>query len=169
MTWRRLVGESRSGATPLPLHEPKPKFRCHHYAVYGMACDEYDDLLWRAGDSCEICRKPAAELYKGRLCIDHDGRLGNGWNHVRGLLCPRCNSNLRYVDNGYRPPTPEQRRYLDEAWFLTGLPATHLELPWLPDPSPKSNRALSWKDNPNRRWNRGHRRYEQPCSTGCAH
>jgi hypothetical protein len=81
------------------------------------------------------------EVQKRGLYIDHDGRLGNGWTHVRGLICGRCNSNLRFVDNGYKDPTPEQLRYLEASWFLTHLP-DH-EHPWIPVRCRNKNEALS--------------------------
>lgn len=159
MSWRQWSSVQYAQAPPLPLHEPKPKFRCHHYAVYGMSCDDYDGLLWRSSNRCDICRRHKTELYKQRLCIDHDSRLGNGWNHVRGLLCPKCNNSMRYVDNGYRQPTTAQQHYIDTAWFWTGLPPDHLELPWLPETCESPSTALSWRHNPNRRWERAHGRY----------
>lgn len=127
MSWRRTVSVVEPHSPPLPLHQSKPNVRCHHSAVYGLSCDEYDRLLWQAGWRCQICSTPARDLYKGRLHIDHDSRRGNRWNHVRGLLCPKCNNGLRFVDSGFRSPTPEQQRYLDNAWFWTGLPPEQLK------------------------------------------
>jgi hypothetical protein len=146
---RRQLSPLDPDALPIPLHTPKKV--CHHWAVYRLRCEEYDGLLWRAQDHCEICRRPAGELYNGKLHIDHDSRLGTAWDHVRGLLCAKCNSNLRYVDNGFREPTPEQRRYLDDAWFWTHLPPHRLEEPWLPKHCKHPNVSLSWWDNPNPR------------------
>ncbi len=78
---------------------------CHHQQVYGLTCGEFELLLQRAGEACEICGEAGMKLY-----IDHEHLAENYWGPVRGLVCPRCNAHLRRVDEGTRP--------LDEA---TGL------------------------------------------------
>ena len=153
-----------SSTLPIPLHIHRD--RCHHRSVYGLPCVVYDAMLWRAGNRCEICGRTPEEARQPKLYIDHDSRLGTGWNHVRGLVCARCNSHLRYVDNGYRQPTPGQQRYLDNAWFWTILPDWQLEQPWLPETCHNPNTALYWRDNPNRRWDRDHRRWDDPPIAG---
>lgn len=126
-----MSGHGNGETLPIPLHVHRKN--CHHRALYGLSCAQYDGLRWRSGDRCEICGVRAEEVYRGLLYIDHDNRLGNGWNHVRGLVCSKCNSALRYVDNGFRKPTPAQQRYLDNSWFWTGLPPHLIDQPWLPE------------------------------------
>lgn len=155
------MGGRRSpvGMDLLPLHAHRPT--CTHWCKYGLPCREYDRLLWRSGNRCEVCRVRAEDVQKRPLYIDHDGRLGTGWNHVRGLVCSKCNVLMSYVDCGYRRPTPEQQNYLDSAWFWTGLPSWQLEHPWLPEPATKRQK-LWWAHNPNKRWNRDRRRWDEP-------
>lgn len=129
----------------LPLHEHRKN--CHH-RIYGLSCAAFDSLRWRANDRCEVCGVRAEDVQKHPLYIDHDNRLGNGWNHVRGLVCSKCNSALRYIDNGYRKPTPEQQHYLDRSWFWSGIPEQRRGTPWLPETCKNRNHALSRLDRP---------------------
>lgn len=124
----------------LPWHQPKKG--CTHRCYY-LTCAQFDAMRWRAGDRCEICRVRAEQVQKRPLYVDHDGRLGNGFDHVRGLVCARCNAQLRFVDNGYRRPTPEQLRYLDMSWFYELLPPERQGLPWLPPPTDNPH-SLDW-------------------------
>lgn len=158
---RRHLSLLDPDALLLPLHVSG----CNsHTSPYRLTCEDYDALLWRSGNRCEICRARPEDVQRRRLYIDHDNRLGTGWNHVRGLVCTKCNSALRYVDNGFRKPTPEQQRYLDNAWFWTHLPPNELELPWLPETCKNPHRSLKWWDNPNCRWNRWHNRRDPPAA-----
>jgi len=133
---RTGIGET----LPIPLHQHRKT--CHH-RTYNLSCVQYDELQWRAGWRCQVCGVRAEDVQKRPLYIDHDNRLGNGWNHVRGLVCSKCNSGLRYVDNGYRRPSPQQQRYLDNAWFWQGLRPNLIEQPWLPETCVNPNHALS--------------------------
>lgn len=99
-----------------------PHRSCHH-EVYYLSCQVYDALWERAGGRCEVCRATPDEVPAGRLFIDHDRAVGDGWNGVRGIVCAKCNSGLRYVDSGFREPSETQRRYLAASWYFThGLP-----------------------------------------------
>lgn len=120
----------------LPWHAPKEQ--CTHKKYY-VTCVGYDAMRWRAGDRCEICGVRAEQVQKRPLYIDHDGRLENGFDHVRGLLCARCNTRLRWSDNGYKRPNRWEQHYLDFAWFWTWLPPERLELPFLPPPTDDLN------------------------------
>lgn len=102
----------------------------------GLTCDLHTAMRWRADDRCEICRVRAEEVQQRPLHVDHDHRLGTGWNHIRGLLCSRCNNHMKYVDNGHWKPTPEQLRYIENAWFWVLLPPDQIDQPYFP-PSPK--------------------------------
>jgi hypothetical protein len=94
--WGRVV------YTVGPMPKWIPHRTCQH-TDYQLTCAEYEDLLERAGARCEICRTDV-----GPLCIDHDHTT----DVVRGLLCAACNCRLRWVDNGFREPTPDELRYL---------------------------------------------------------
>ncbi len=82
---------------------------CSHRS-YFMTCDEFEALLARADGRCELCKIPAAESGRGKLVIDHDGRISQ--RAVRGLICSKCNSHLRHVDSGAREPDARTRAYL---------------------------------------------------------
>lgn len=96
---------------------------CHH-GMYRLTCEDYDALWEHAGGCCEICRTPAADTPDGKLFVDHAGAYG--FFAVRGLLCSKCNSLMRYVDRGEK----HDRRasaYLANAWFVRVLHARHAE------------------------------------------
>jgi hypothetical protein len=95
---------------------------CHHREYY-LDCAEYERLLLRASGCCEVCGTAAGDTRTGRLEIDHDHKLGSGWNHVRGMLCGNCNTNLAGVTLASDEATPEQRRYLESAWHISNPPA----------------------------------------------
>ncbi|CAM3456748.1 endonuclease domain-containing protein [Stackebrandtia soli] len=97
---------------------------CRH-EFYSMSCDEFEQLIQRANDRCEICSVPSHATKHGKLHIDHDARLGN-WA-VRGLLCSRCNTLLA---NGtvFRP---EAERYLGNVWRTE---SSHDRAVFRPDP-----------------------------------
>jgi len=82
---------------------------CRH-KVYRLDCVEFDALIQRARDRCEICGTTGPATKSGKLYIDHDPYLGN-WA-VRGLLCNSCNNRLE-VNNVFRP---EAALYLARAW-----------------------------------------------------
>lgn len=91
---------------------------CQH-RVYRMTCEQFEDLRERAAGRCEVCRIPAEETPQGKLQIDHDGRLGQ--SAVRGLLCPGCNTLVKFVEAG-RAVDPRVTVYLAAAWHLTAGP-----------------------------------------------
>lgn len=77
--------------------------------MYGLSCEEYEQLKVRAGDRCEICGNGAG------LQIEHDHRI-LGITAVRGLLCGTCNGLLRRTDSeSTRSPLAD--RYEENAWF----------------------------------------------------
>lgn len=69
-----------------------------------MTCDQYEDLLARAQLACERCRLANEFLY-----IDHDHRQQSA---VRGILCPKCNRHLSFVEAGRKPLDDLTARYL---------------------------------------------------------
>lgn len=59
----------------------------HIAREYGLAPEDYAELIRRQDGRCAICRaRPNSE----RLAVDHDHATGL----VRGLLCSRCNHDL---------------------------------------------------------------------------
>lgn len=60
---------------------------------YGIAPDDYDDLLASQDGVCAICKKTC--LTGNRLCVDHDHKTGA----VRGLLCRSCNIGLSQFED----------------------------------------------------------------------
>jgi len=78
---------------------------CHH-RIYGLDCADFLALLDRAGSACEVCGREDVKLQ-----IDHE-HGPNDWGPVRGLLCPKCNTAMKYVDSGFREPTQALRRYV---------------------------------------------------------
>lgn len=89
------------------LHET-----CAHRR-YVLTCEQYDELLVRSGNQCEICRAHAATQQWGKLCVDHDHQYGL-WA-VRGMLCHGCN---RFLDQLPRTH-PAVADYLRNAWHLS--------------------------------------------------
>ena len=113
-----------------------------------VTCDLFEAMRWRAGDRCEICRVRAEDVQKRRLHVDHDHRLGTGWDHVRGLLCSRCNNHMKYVDNGYWKPSPEHLRYVANAWFWVLLPAEQIDQPYFPDTCEDPCSTVDYRSTP---------------------
>lgn len=60
-----------------------------------MTPEEYDALLAKQGGVCAICKQLRLNSRQKHLCVDHDHRSGK----FRGLLCARCNTMLRWVEN----------------------------------------------------------------------
>lgn len=86
---------------------------CQHEA-YRMTCSEFESLWARAGGCCEICGQPEVEVPGGKLGIDHDRSVG--FEAVRGILCPKCNSFMGFVDRG-RKDSERAQAYLRAAWW----------------------------------------------------
>lgn len=70
----------------------EPCCTCDNHKLYGLTCDDFDELLERSDNLCEICRCRAESSVRGVLHIDHG--ICQGRVVVRGLLCSRCNTNL---------------------------------------------------------------------------
>lgn len=89
---------------------------CRH-TDYLMTCQQFDDLLKRSQQRCEICGRHGSRTSHRQLYIDHDKWRGM-WA-VRGLLCGRCNSMLEHEKHF----TPEVAQYLDASWWRSMLSA----------------------------------------------
>lgn len=107
----------------LPAHE-----KCGTHRLYFLACSEYEEMLARCGQRCEICSMAGVDTPTGKLFIDHDGQFGN-WA-VRGLLCHLCNNRLGQ-SNEFRP---EATAYLANARFVRILAARGLKPEHPPEP-----------------------------------
>ena len=58
---------------------------------YGVTPEQWDLMLKRCGNRCEICGKENKRQNKRRaLCVDHNHETGE----VRGLLCDNCNVGI---------------------------------------------------------------------------
>jgi excisionase family DNA binding protein len=79
---------------------------------YQLTCEQFDELLVRAGGRCERCGREVAPLV-----IDHRHDLGSTARAVRGLVCRSCNRRLIAVDAG-SVPDDETARYLR----ISGVP-----------------------------------------------
>lgn len=99
---------------------------CTTHKKYMLGCDQFERLIARSGQRCEMCGAPGtAGLSSGKLHIDHDHTRPN-WA-VRGLLCKVCNPVLTKLAAERRPPWAVE--YLDNAWWLkecerVGAPTT---------------------------------------------
>lgn len=94
---------------------------CQH-TVYYLTCEQFEELWAYASGRCQICGRAPEETPSGQLGIDHDNRSGKDFGDVRGLLCNKCNSGMRYIDSGSRPANDAQVRYLADAWFTRHKP-----------------------------------------------
>jgi hypothetical protein len=82
---------------------------------YVLGCDQFEQLIARSGQQCEICGAAGkAGLSGEKLHIDHDHTRPN-WA-VRGLLCGACNSVLTKQVAERRPPWAAD--YLANSWWL---------------------------------------------------
>lgn len=68
------------------------ELRAEVYAKYGLTPNQALAIYEQQGRKCGICNKPRklAKLY-----VDHDHKT----NEVRGLLCPRCNNGVAFVED----------------------------------------------------------------------
>lgn len=91
---------------------------CNHAHAYGLSCANYERLIERAKAACERCGQQTH-----RLSIDHDHEIGD-WA-VRGLVCPRCNTHLNFVDRGEKPMDEATWNYIARAFHADryGVPA----------------------------------------------
>jgi hypothetical protein len=90
---------------------------CHHLRLR-LSCEDFEALLARCGNRCEICDIPGPEAPRGKLFVDHDHRYG--LYAVRGMLCARCNILMRDVDRRRRVDSRAEA-YVANAWFMWRL------------------------------------------------
>lgn len=96
---------------------------CQH-AAYRLTCEDYESLWKHAEGKCEICRVSAQEAPRQRLFIDHATEYG--YFAVRGLLCSKCNTLMRYIDRGEKYDR-RAAAYRANAWFVRVLQTRHAE------------------------------------------
>lgn len=58
--------------------------------TYGLTQDDFNRMCSEQNGQCGICKKTC-----NALCVDHDHKT----NHVRGLLCSKCNMSLGRVED----------------------------------------------------------------------
>lgn len=66
---------------------------------HGITIDEYSQLYEKQNGQCAICSATRGNSTSARLYVDHDHNLGKGSKSIRGLLCDRCNRDLRYFQD----------------------------------------------------------------------
>lgn len=88
---------------------------CTTHRTYMLDCEEYEALARFAEGRCQLCKTPAAETDRGKLCIDHAHDYGP-WA-VRGLVCDWCNTRLARHDSRLEPYSKDIALYLLNAWF----------------------------------------------------
>ena len=96
---------------------------CNTHRTHMLGCEQYEQLLARSGQRCEICRTPGKDCPRGKLAIDH---FGHDWA-VRGLLCNTCNTSLSAEVARACPPWAAG--YLSNSWWIKecerlGVPTT---------------------------------------------
>lgn len=71
----------------------------HKYQIAKLGCtkEKFQELLELQNNKCAICKSDFGHIskngVKSRLAVDHDHTT----NHIRGLLCGRCNRGLGYL------------------------------------------------------------------------
>ena len=68
----------------------------HLQRLYGITLDQWTKMLEEQNGRCKICDKQAGLSKSGRpyFHLDHNHLTGK----VRGLLCPRCNLFVGYIE-----------------------------------------------------------------------
>lgn len=115
---------------------------CHHLTFF-MTCEEFEALLLRSQNCCEICGRTADETPRRVLCIDHDHRYGPA--AVRGLLCDRCNWDVGAVESRQYGITPNIREYFANAWFMDVEEIRRRRNPLLRCPHPDWRRWIEFR------------------------
>lgn len=92
--------------------------------TYGLPDGFYDAMRDHQAGKCWGCQRATGA--SKRLAVDHDHKLPEGIESVRGLLCATDNWILRAVRDD-----PEHLRRL--ARYLEDPPAQRLYMSWTPD------------------------------------
>ena len=81
--------------------------------LYGITIDDYNQILARQNNACAICHKLAGVTKSGRcnLHMDHN----HATNKARGLLCPRCNTLIGYMEqDDWQARLEEAEKYIED-------------------------------------------------------
>lgn len=62
--------------------------------IYNISIDQYNEIFNKQNGCCAICGIHQSRFSK-KLCVDHNHSTGE----VRGLLCPKCNITLGYIES----------------------------------------------------------------------
>jgi hypothetical protein len=117
----------------LPDHE-----RCSVHRLHLLGCEQYERLLSRSGQQCEICRAPGTDSTRGKLRIDH---FGYAWA-VRGLLCNTCNTRL--TSDAARRHAPWAAGYLADSWWIAECRRLGVPVAEAPEPGHGSAIRDQW-------------------------
>lgn len=63
--------------------------------AYGLLPGDYEAIFAEQNERCAICQR--AKGARKRLAVDHDHRIGDTRNAVRGLLCSTCNTMIGHA------------------------------------------------------------------------
>lgn len=67
--------------------------------IHGLPASAFEQMLVEQGHKCKICERTFESCLNTRkkktLFVDHDHETGL----IRGLLCPRCNTALSFIDD----------------------------------------------------------------------
>ena len=86
----------------MPCEDPVKKRAYNRKTRYGLTTEQYEQLLVDQDSRCAICGEASLKLQ-----VDHCHTNGK----VRGLLCPKCNTALGYLEY-LKPFEPEVCLYL---------------------------------------------------------
>jgi hypothetical protein len=76
---------------------------CQHLVLYGLSCEDYEELRARARGHCEICGIAEGDTPRGYLVVDHfhgDDRPGVAF--IRGMICDKCNAGVMACLDGLK-------------------------------------------------------------------
>ena len=79
----------RAEYATIPSEERSRRRRIKGLAEYGLNSAQYNKMFAEQNGRCAICGRQGSE-FKRALSIDHNHKT----KHVRGLLCPNCNTGL---------------------------------------------------------------------------
>ena len=79
-----------------PAKYQRMALKAHLKCRYNITIEDYEALVKRAGNCCEICGVHQDDLSE-KLCVDHCHETGK----VRGLLCKTCNSAIGRLGDTY--------------------------------------------------------------------
>ena len=82
------IAASKAGIIPPVRSHRERQLRTR----YGLLLEDFDAMYKRQHGACAICEK---SCQSGKLYVDHR----HADNHVRGLLCPRCNTAVGTLES----------------------------------------------------------------------